>query len=85
MDKLTGQIITYKSIDTAGINDRRERVDIKTAIKLLNREIAPEVIKLKVRDIPVYRNSSTNFLPSRSVARLCSSRYGTPQVGNCPV
>ena len=85
MDKLTGQIITYKSIDTAGINDRRERVDIKTAIKLLNKEIAPEVIKLKVRDTLVYRNASMNFLPSRSVARSCSLRYSTPQAGNCLV
>ena len=54
MDKLTGAIRTYKSHDTAGINDRGEPVDIKVAIKLLNKEIAPEIIKLKVRNLLVY-------------------------------
>lgn len=54
MDKLTGAIRAYKSHDTAGINDRGEPVDIKVAIKLLNKEIAPEIIKLKVRNLLVY-------------------------------
>ena len=50
MDRLTGPTRTYKSHDTAGVNDRGEPVDIKVAIKILNKEIAPEVIKLKVRN-----------------------------------
>ena len=59
MDRLTGSIMTYKSHDTAGINDRGEPVDIRVAIKILNREIAPETIKLKVRNVPVPCGVST--------------------------
>lgn len=51
MDQLSGPTLTYKSHDTAGLNDRGEIVDIKTAVKLLNKEIALEVIKLKVRSL----------------------------------
>jgi hypothetical protein len=54
MHRLTGPTRTYKSHDTAGINDRGEPVNIRVAIKLLNKEIAPEIIKLKVRNILVY-------------------------------
>lgn len=54
MERLTGPIRTYKSHDTAGINDRGEPVDIKVAITLLNKEIALETIKLKVRNVLVY-------------------------------
>jgi len=46
--------MTYKSYDTAGIDDRGEPVNIRVAIKLLNKEMAPEVIKLKVRNILAY-------------------------------
>lgn len=49
MDRLAGPTRIYKSHDTAGINDRSEPIDIKVAIKLLNKEMAPEVIKLKVK------------------------------------
>lgn len=55
MDRLTGLIRTYQSHDTAGINDRGEPVDIKVAIKLLNKEMAPETIKLKVRKVLAYK------------------------------
>ena len=51
MGRLTGPTRTYKSHDTAGINDRGELVNIRTAISILNREIAQEIIKLKVRTI----------------------------------
>jgi len=54
MNRLTGYTRTYKSHDTAGINDRGEPVDIRVAIKLLNKDIAPEVIKLKVRQAHAY-------------------------------
>ena len=59
MNRLTGPIRTYKSHDTAGINDRGQPVDIRVAIKILNREIAPEIIKLKVRNVPVPCGVST--------------------------
>lgn len=58
--------MTYKSHDTAGVNDRGEPVNIRVAIKLLNREIAPEVIKLKVRNILVY-GETIHQLPSLQV------------------
>lgn len=51
MERLTGPTRTYKSHDTAGVNDRGEPVDLRVAITLLNREMAPEVIKLKVRNV----------------------------------
>jgi len=51
MDRLTGATRTYKSHDTAGVNDRGEPVAIRDAIKLLNRDIAPEIVKLKVRSV----------------------------------
>lgn len=54
MGGLTGPTRTYKSHDTAGVNDRGEPVDIREARKLLNREMAPEVIKLKVRNVVAY-------------------------------
>lgn len=53
MERLTGATTTYKSHDTAGLDDRGDPVDIKIAVKLLNREMAPETIKLKVRTISV--------------------------------
>lgn len=67
MDRLTGPTRTYKSHDTAGLNDRGEAVDLRVAIKLLNREMAPEVIKLKVR----------NLLASGATTHQSS----TPQIG----
>lgn len=57
MERLSGPLRTYKSHDTAGINDRGEPVDIKVAIKLLNKDMAPEVIKLKVRYVSAYGRS----------------------------
>jgi len=51
MDRLTGATRTYKSHDTAGVNDRGEPVAIRDAIKLLNKDIAPEIVKLKVRSV----------------------------------
>ena len=57
MDRLTGPTMTYKSHDTAGVNDRNEPVNIRVAIKLLNKEIAPEVVKLKVRTILAYEET----------------------------
>jgi hypothetical protein len=71
MNRLTGATLSYKSHDTAGINDRGERVDIKVAIRLLDKEMAPETIKLKVGNVSTHGLSSTNFLPLRSGARLC--------------
>jgi len=73
MNRLTGPTRTYKSHDTAGINDRTEPVDIRVAIKLLNRDIAPEIIRLKVRQALVY-GATIHQSPSRSVVRSCSSR-----------
>lgn len=54
MDRLTGPTRTYKSHDTAGVNDRGELIDLRVAIRILNRDIAPEVIKLKVRKVPAF-------------------------------
>lgn len=62
MERLTGPVRIYKSHDTAGIDDRGEDVDIKVAVKLLNKEIAPDVIKLKVRNVP----TSTDDHPPNS-------------------
>ena len=62
MDRLSGPTRAYKSHDTAGINDRREPVDIKVAIKLLNKDMAPEVIKLKVRHVFAHGRSFANLL-----------------------
>lgn len=74
MERLAGPTMTYKSHDAVGINDRMEPVDIRVAIKILNREIAPEVIKLKVRNVLGYE--ATILQPpsppfSRSAAKLC--------------
>lgn len=55
MDQLAGPVRTYQSHDTAGVDDRGEPVDIKVAIKVLNKEMAPETIKLKVRKVPIYK------------------------------
>jgi hypothetical protein len=55
LERLAGATRTYKSHDTAGLDDRRDPVDIKIAVKLLNKEMAPETIKLKVRTISVSR------------------------------
>lgn len=55
MDRLTGATRIYKSHDTAGVNDRGEPVDTKVATRLLNKDIAPEIIKLKVRTALMHR------------------------------
>lgn len=75
MERLTGPTRTYKSFDTAGVDDRGNPVDLRVAIKLLNKEMAPELIKLKVRNrnIPAY-GATTNLLFSRLAARSCLSR-----------
>lgn len=54
MNRLTGATRIYKSHDTAGVNDRGDPVTIRAAIKLLNKDIAPEIVKLKVRSVVVY-------------------------------
>lgn len=54
MNQLTGATRTYKSHDTPGVDDRGERVRMKVAIALLNKEIALEILRLKVRDLLVY-------------------------------
>lgn len=61
MGRLSGPTRTYKSHDTAGIDDRMEPVDIKVAIKRLNQDMAPEVIKLKVRYVSVHGRSFANL------------------------
>ena len=54
MERLTGPTRTYKSHDTAGFNDRGEPVDLRVAIRILNRDVAPEVIKLKVSKVTAF-------------------------------
>ena len=69
MERLTGSTRAYKSHDTAGINDRGELVNIRVAVRILNKEIAPETIKLKVRDVLAYEATILQppFLPSLQI------------------
>lgn len=54
MDRLTGATRTYKSHDTPGVDDRGEPISPEAAVKLLNKEIVPETLKLKVRIVLEY-------------------------------
>ena len=76
MDRLTGAIRIYKSHDTAGVNDRGEPVTIRAAIKLLNKDMAPEIVKLKVRSVSACGSTVDQSPPPlpRSAVRSCSSR-----------
>ena len=77
MERLTGSVKIYKSHDTAGINDRGEPVTVRAAIKILNKDIAPETVKLKVRSVLAYGAIVRQPLLSRLVVRSCSSRWVT--------
>ena len=74
MGELTGSTITYKSHDTPGIDDRRKPVKMEVATRLLNKEIVPETLGLKVRNVLAYGATFVNLLLPRSVVRSCSSR-----------
>jgi len=54
MDRLTGATKVYKSHDTPGDDDRGNPITLRDAVKLLNKDMAPEVIKLKVRSDLTY-------------------------------
>jgi len=66
MDRLIGVTRTYKSHDTAGVDDRGDPVTVRAAIKLLNKDIAPEIVRLKVRSVPA-RGATIHQPPSLQV------------------
>ena len=63
MDRLTGATRTYKSHDIPGVDDRGRRIRPEVAVKLLNKEIVPETLRLKVRTIPMYRATANQPPP----------------------